>query len=39
MAGLEIQEIIGMQYNPLRDVYKLSRDTSVNYLMACKRHS
>lgn len=39
MAGLEIQEIIGMQYNPLVDIYKLSRDTSVNYLMACKRHS
>ena len=38
-AGLEITHIIGMQYNPLVDVYSLSPDTSVNYLMACKRHA
>lgn len=36
-AGLEPVEVIGMTYNPFSKVYKLERDTDVNYLMACRR--
>jgi 2-polyprenyl-6-hydroxyphenyl methylase/3-demethylubiquinone-9 3-methyltransferase len=36
-AGLEVTEARGMVYNPLTRVYKLSGDTSVNYLLACRR--
>ncbi len=36
-AGLDIDEITGMTYNPLSKVYKLEVDTSVNYLMAARR--
>lgn len=36
-AGLEVEEIIGMSYNPLTKTYKLGNDTSVNYLMRTKR--
>ena len=36
-AGLEPVELMGMTYNPLTKVYKLERDTDVNYLMACRR--
>ncbi|AWB34053.1 bifunctional 2-polyprenyl-6-hydroxyphenol methylase/3-demethylubiquinol 3-O-methyltransferase UbiG [Orrella marina] len=36
-SGLEIQEIKGMTYNPVTEVYKLGPDTSVNYLMATRR--
>ena len=32
-AGLEVRDIIGMEYNPLTKVYSLGRDTSVNYLV------
>ncbi|WP_068502275.1 bifunctional 2-polyprenyl-6-hydroxyphenol methylase/3-demethylubiquinol 3-O-methyltransferase UbiG, partial [Oleiphilus sp. HI0067] len=32
-AGLEMQDISGMTYNPLVKEYKLSRDVDVNYLM------
>lgn len=32
-ASLQTNEIIGMSYNPLRKTYKLSSDTSVNYLV------
>jgi 2-polyprenyl-6-hydroxyphenyl methylase/3-demethylubiquinone-9 3-methyltransferase len=28
---------MGMTYNPLTKVYRLERDTDVNYLMACRR--
>lgn len=38
-AGLNITQLMGMQYNPLIDFYKLSPDTSVNYLMACRREN
>lgn len=33
-AGLEPMSMKGMQYNPITDIYSLSNDTSVNYLMA-----
>jgi 2-polyprenyl-6-hydroxyphenyl methylase/3-demethylubiquinone-9 3-methyltransferase len=36
-AGLEVQELAGMEYNPLTQRYWLSGDTSVNYLVACRR--
>ncbi len=32
-AGLDINELNGMTYNPITKVYKLSRDVDVNYLM------
>jgi len=32
-VGLEIDEIIGMSYNPLTKAYSLGRDTDVNYLV------
>ena len=37
-SGLEINDLIGMTYNPLSKVYKLEADTDVNYIMACHRH-
>ena len=36
-AGLEVTEVIGMQFNPLTGRYWLSRDTDVNYLLACAK--
>ncbi|MAO52852.1 MAG: bifunctional 3-demethylubiquinol 3-O-methyltransferase/2-polyprenyl-6-hydroxyphenol methylase [Pusillimonas sp.] len=37
LAGLEVEKMAGMEYNPMTDIYKLSRDTSVNYLMATRK--
>ena len=36
-AGLEPSQLMGMTYNPFTKVYRLERDTDVNYLMACRR--
>ena len=36
-AGLESNDIKGMAYNPITQVYKLSSDVSVNYLMHMKK--
>lgn len=36
-AGLDIEEIVGMSYNPLRKSYTLGNDTSVNYLIRTRR--
>jgi 2-polyprenyl-6-hydroxyphenyl methylase/3-demethylubiquinone-9 3-methyltransferase len=36
-AGLELVDTRGMQYNPITQVYRLSDDTSVNYLIACRK--
>jgi 2-polyprenyl-6-hydroxyphenyl methylase / 3-demethylubiquinone-9 3-methyltransferase len=36
-AGLELQSSRGMEYNPLTRRFRLSNDTSVNYLFACRR--
>jgi len=36
-AGLSLDGMRGMGYNPLTQHYKLNRDTSVNYLMACRK--
>jgi 2-polyprenyl-6-hydroxyphenyl methylase/3-demethylubiquinone-9 3-methyltransferase len=34
-AGLTVNGIIGMTYNPLTRVYTLGRDTDVNYILHC----
>ena len=36
-AGLDLQHTRGMEYNPLTKRYWLSDDTSVNYLLACRK--
>ena len=36
-AGLEPEAFKGMEYNPLTRRYWLSQDTSVNYLLACRK--
>ena len=36
-AGLEPVALMGMTYNPFTKVYRLERDTDVNYLLACRR--
>ena len=37
-AGLVVEGIIGMSYNPFSKVYSLGADTSVNYLIHCRRN-
>ncbi|MEQ9546437.1 MAG: bifunctional 2-polyprenyl-6-hydroxyphenol methylase/3-demethylubiquinol 3-O-methyltransferase UbiG [Marinobacter sp.] len=32
-AGLDVQELTGMTYNPVTKVYRLGRDVDVNYMM------
>ncbi len=36
-AGLEVTGLIGMSYNPLTKVYSLNTDTSVNYILHCRK--
>lgn len=36
-SGLELLHTRGMEYNPLTKRYWLSGDTSVNYLLACRK--
>ncbi len=36
-AGLDLHATRGMTYNPLTRRYRLSEDTSVNYLVACRK--
>jgi 2-polyprenyl-6-hydroxyphenyl methylase/3-demethylubiquinone-9 3-methyltransferase len=36
-AGLELVETRGMEYNPVTRRYWFSADTSVNYLIACRK--
>jgi len=36
-GGLEVRDLAGMHYNPISRRFTLNRDTSVNYLMACRR--
>jgi 2-polyprenyl-6-hydroxyphenyl methylase/3-demethylubiquinone-9 3-methyltransferase len=36
-AGLDLGQFKGMEYNPLTGRYWLSGDTSVNYLVACRK--
>jgi 2-polyprenyl-6-hydroxyphenyl methylase/3-demethylubiquinone-9 3-methyltransferase len=36
-AGLEPVEVSGLTYNPISRVYRLEADSSVNYMMACRK--
>jgi len=36
-AGLDINGLKGLSYNPLTRIYSLNADTSVNYLVACSK--
>ena len=36
-AGLGVNAVIGMTYNPLTKVYALGPDADVNYIMHCKK--
>jgi len=36
-ASLELTDTRGMQYNPISQRYRLSSDTGVNYLIACRK--
>jgi 2-polyprenyl-6-hydroxyphenyl methylase/3-demethylubiquinone-9 3-methyltransferase len=36
-AGLQVNSLKGMSYNPFTKIYSLNKDTSVNYLVACTR--
>ncbi len=36
-AGLQVDEFAGLEYNPLTKRYRLSSDTSVNYMIACRK--
>jgi 2-polyprenyl-6-hydroxyphenyl methylase/3-demethylubiquinone-9 3-methyltransferase len=38
-AGLEVVDIAGLQYDPLREQCSLTTDPSVNYLMHLRRHA
>ena len=38
-ARLDVEEIIGLSYNPLSRVYRLGRDTDVNYMVHTRRES
>lgn len=35
-AGLQLEGIIGMTYNPITKVYALGPDTDVNYILHCR---
>lgn len=34
-AGMQVDALKGMTYNPITKIYSLNQDTDVNYLMAC----
>jgi 2-polyprenyl-6-hydroxyphenyl methylase/3-demethylubiquinone-9 3-methyltransferase len=36
-AGLRVEEMTGMSYNPIRRRYRLGSDCDVNYLVCCAR--
>lgn len=38
-AGLNVEELLGMGYNPLTKIYALGHDTDVNYLMCTSRNA
>ena len=37
LAGLQVDGLKGLTYNPLTKVYSLNADTSVNYMVACSK--
>jgi 2-polyprenyl-6-hydroxyphenyl methylase/3-demethylubiquinone-9 3-methyltransferase len=36
-AGLRVEEMTGMTYNPITRRYRLGSDCDVNYLLCCSR--
>jgi 2-polyprenyl-6-hydroxyphenyl methylase/3-demethylubiquinone-9 3-methyltransferase len=38
-AGLQVDALKGLGYNPLTKIYSLGNDTDVNYMVACSRPS
>ncbi len=36
-AGLQVDGMKGLSYNPLTKIYSLNNDTDVNYMVACTR--
>lgn len=36
-ANLTVSDLSGMSYNPFSKIYSLGTDTSVNYMIACRR--
>ncbi len=36
-ANLNVSDLTGMSYNPINKIYSLGHDTSVNYMIACRR--
>ena len=38
-AGLTVDTLIGMSYNPFTQIYALGPDTSVNYIINCTRNA
>jgi 2-polyprenyl-6-hydroxyphenyl methylase/3-demethylubiquinone-9 3-methyltransferase len=36
-AGLQVDAVKGMTYNPFTKIYSLNQDTDVNYLIACSK--
>ena len=36
-AGLALTDLTGLSYNPFSKIYSLGTDTSVNYMVACRR--
>jgi len=36
-AGLQVEALKGMTYNPFTKIYSLNQDTDVNYLIACSK--
>jgi 2-polyprenyl-6-hydroxyphenyl methylase/3-demethylubiquinone-9 3-methyltransferase len=36
-AKLTLTDLAGLSYNPINKIYSLSQDTSVNYMVACRR--
>jgi 2-polyprenyl-6-hydroxyphenyl methylase / 3-demethylubiquinone-9 3-methyltransferase len=36
-AGLQVDGLKGLTYNPLTKIYSLNQDTSVNYMVACTK--
>jgi 2-polyprenyl-6-hydroxyphenyl methylase/3-demethylubiquinone-9 3-methyltransferase len=37
LAGLQVDSLKGLSYNPLTKIYALNQDTDVNYMVACTR--
>jgi 2-polyprenyl-6-hydroxyphenyl methylase/3-demethylubiquinone-9 3-methyltransferase len=38
-AGLDVEELLGMTYNPFTKRFRLGPDCDVNYLLRCRRHA